>query len=204
MEVASSSLVIRSRKKSSPQVGLLFLNCVSDEARKEHPRSGRNSPAEDFGAPCACRSASRRVKRASLVIRSRKKAVRSRAAFLCVGEMFSDEARKEHPLRRSKDRCAPSRAAARDIRPLVLLLLSEKSHAASLLLACERARDAPTCYQLFSVSSGQADFIFTNRCCCERFSVSGGQVLYFFLSAYKERTRSSSQRSLCSVPRGNA
>ena len=33
-------------------------------------------------------------------------------------------------------------------------LLSEKSHAASLLLACKRARNAPTCYQLFSVSSG--------------------------------------------------
>ena len=33
-------------------------------------------------------------------------------------------------------------------------LLSEKSHAASLLLACKRARDAPTCYQLFSVSRG--------------------------------------------------
>ena len=68
----------------------------------------------------------------------------------------------------------------RDIRPLVLLLLSEKSHAASLLLACKRARDAPTCYQLFSVSSGQADFFFTNRCRCRLFAVSGGQADFIF------------------------
>ena len=61
---------------------------------------------------------------------------------------------RERTPRRSNDRFAPSRMVTRDIRPLVLLLLSEKSHAASLLLACKRARDAPTCYQLFSVSSG--------------------------------------------------
>ena len=48
----------------------------------------------------------------------------------------------------------------RDIRPLVLLLLSEKSHVASLLLACKRARDAPTCYQLFSVSGGRVLCLF--------------------------------------------
>ena len=42
-------------------------------------------------------------------------------------------------------------------------LLSEKSHAASLLLACKRARDAPTCYQLFSVSGGVVMCLFS---CC--------------------------------------
>ena len=87
---------------------------------------------------------------------------------------------RERTPRRSKDRCAPSRVVTRDIRPLALFLRSEKSHAASLLLTYKCARDAPTCYQLFSVSGGQADFIFTNRCRCERFSVSGGQADFIF------------------------
>ena len=43
-------------------------------------------------------------------------------------------------------------------------LLSEKSHAASLLLACKRARDAPTCYQLFSVSGGRVLCIVLSAC----------------------------------------
>ena len=71
---------------------------------------------------------------------------------------------RERTPRRSNDRFAPSRVVTRDIRPLVLLLLSEKSHAASLLLACKRARDAPTCYQLFSVSSGKVLCIHFPSC----------------------------------------
>ena len=62
---------------------------------------------------------------------------------------------RERTPRRRKDRCAPSRAAARDIRPLVLLLLSSKSHArfgCSLI----NALTTPHCrYQLFAVSRGQ-------------------------------------------------
>ena len=99
----------------------------------------------------------------------------ARQRRLCLCKAFTDLSSEQRPLRRHglriaclapplvkksrsrrhKDRFAPSRASARDIRPLVLLLLSEKSHAASLLLACKRARDAPTCYQLFSVSGGR-------------------------------------------------
>ena len=104
-----------------------------------------------------------------------KKQSASRAAFF---ELCIRRGSKGAPARRRKDRCAPSRVVTRDIRPLVLLLLSEKSHAASLLLAYKCARDAPTCYQLFSVSDGQADFIFTNRCRCRLFAVSCGKVSF--------------------------
>ena len=58
--------------------------------------------------------------------------------------------------RRSSSRTAHRlrlRSSPRTLTPS--FLLSEKSHAASLLLACKRARDAPTCYQLFSVSGGR-------------------------------------------------
>ena len=71
--------------------------------------------------------------------------------------------------RRSSSRTAHRlrlRSSPRTLSPS--FLLSEKSHAASLLLACKRAHDAPTCYQLFSVS--------------------GGRVLCIVLSACRERT----------------
>ena len=136
----------------------------SDEARKEHPRSGRNSPAEDFGAPCACRSAGRRVKRASLVIRSRKKAVRKTGCFFVCRRNVFRRGSKGAPARRRKDRCAPSRAAARDIRPLVLLLRSSKSLAR---LGCSliNAFTTPHCrYQLFAVSRGKVLCIHFPSC----------------------------------------
>ena len=89
--------------------------------------------------------------------------------------------------RRSSSRTAHRlrlRSSPRTLSPS--FLLSEKSHAASLLLACKRARDAPTCYQLFSVSSGKVNFFFTNRCRCRLFAVSSGRVLYLF--SCRERT----------------
>ena len=53
------------------------------------------------------------------------------------------------------------RSSPRTLTPS--FLLSEKSHAASLLLACKRARDAPTYYQLFSVLRGQVLCLFSCR-----------------------------------------
>ena len=74
--------------------------------------------------------------------------------------------------RRSSSRTAYRlrlRSSPRTLTPS--FLLSEKSHAASLLLACKRARDAPTCYQLFSVSSGQVNFFFINQYRCRLFLI---------------------------------
>ena len=51
-------------------------------------------------------------------------------------------------MRRRKLRIVRGCVPRRLLTPL--LLLSVKSHAAALLLACKRTRDAPPCYQLFT------------------------------------------------------
>ena len=81
--------------------GVLFLSlCLSgNEAQKEHSRSERNSPGEDFGVPCV---------------------------VPCV-------------VTNSASLSAAVNLAAYSLRPV----LSVKSH-------------APPCYQLFTVSGGQA------------------------------------------------
>ena len=73
--------------------------------------------------------------------------------------------------RRSSSRTAYRlrlRSSPRTLSPS--FLLSEKSHAASLLLACKRARDAPTCYQLFSVSGDVVLCLFS---CCSAVENAG-------------------------------
>ena len=88
----------------------------------------------------------------------------------------------------------------RDIRPLVLLLLSEKSHAASLLLACKRALVVTDCVSLaaaFLADTLTPSFLLSEKShaaslllackrardaptCYQLFSVSSGQVDFFF------------------------
>ena len=180
-------------KKQSASRAAFFELCIR--------RGSKGAPARRRKDRCApSRAAARDIRPLVLLLRSSKSLARLGCSLInafttphCRYQLFAVSRGKvlcihfpscrERTPRRSKDRCAPSRVVTRDIRSLVLLLLSEKSHAASLLLAYKCARDAPTCYQLFSVSGGQADFIFTNRCRCERFSVSGGKV-----SSCRERT----------------
>ncbi len=65
--VKRASLVIT--ETDLPQSGLCsFWTQQYSEARKEQLRSNSNAPVKHCGAPCACRSTGRCVKRASLVI----------------------------------------------------------------------------------------------------------------------------------------
>ena len=89
------------------------------------------------------RPALRRVTSACLSCSSSPKKVTPRLCCSLVNALSSSRTAYRLRLRSSPRTLTPS------------FLLSEKSHAASLLLACKRARNAPTCYQLFSVSSGQ-------------------------------------------------